>query len=76
VYHPFVVAIVKKGSKSQASFCTSSLVAPMTVVTAAHCVENKNPIDLKVITCFLSMYYIYKTIYGIFRNLNTLLIFL
>jgi secreted trypsin-like serine protease len=48
VSHPFMVAIVKKGSTYLLTFCGSSLVAPMTVVTAAHCVDNKNPNELLV----------------------------
>jgi secreted trypsin-like serine protease len=49
--HPFMVSMIKKGGEVERSFCGSSLVAAMTVVTAAHCVTGLSPNEFKVNDC-------------------------
>jgi V8-like Glu-specific endopeptidase len=55
--HSFMVAMVDKRDKSGRSFCGSSLVAVMTVVTAAHCVTGMNPNQIMVNVFFIPLYF-------------------
>jgi secreted trypsin-like serine protease len=51
-----MVAMVSRTSKKGLSFCGSSLVSAMTVVTAAHCVEKFQPKAIKVIIFFPNIF--------------------